>query len=265
MNTHAKVLQVLNIVAFIAVLVVNGLASSVGINGARTGALSDGIPNLFVPSGLTFSVWGVIYLLLVLFSVGQARGLFTRGAEAPEATRRIGLLFVLSSAANVAWLLLWHSRLIALSQAAMLVLLGSLIAIYLRLGTGSRRAGAAERLIFRLPFSVYLGWITVATIANMTALLVTAGWNGFGLAPEVWTVGVIAVAALVTAAVLATRRDAGYGLVVLWALAGIVLKRSADSSAASRVVFLAAAVCGAFVAAAVVASVVRSAVRPLKS
>ncbi|MCK7469180.1 MAG: hypothetical protein MZU91_14370 [Desulfosudis oleivorans] len=94
---------------------------------------------------------GVIYLLLVLFSVGQARGLFTRGAEAPEATRRIGLLFVLSSAANVAWLLLWHSRLIALSQAAMLVLLGSLIAIYLRLGTGSRRAGAAERLIFRLP------------------------------------------------------------------------------------------------------------------
>jgi translocator protein len=265
MNTHAKVLQVLNIVAFIAVLVVNGLASTVGINGAQTGDLSDTIPNLFVPSGLTFSVWGVIYLLLILFSIGQARGLFSRSAEAPEGTRKIGLLFVLSSAANVSWLLLWHFKLVALSQAAMLVLLGSLIAIYLRLGTGSRRAGAAERLIFRLPFSVYLGWITVATIANMTALLVTAGWNGFGLAPEVWAVVVIAVAALVTAAVLATRRDAAYGLVVLWALAGIALKRSADSSAASRVVFLAAVVCGAFVAAAVVASVVRSAVRPLKS
>jgi benzodiazapine receptor len=257
--------QVLNILSFVAVLVVNTLASTVGINGRLTGALSDKIPNLFVPAGLTFSIWGLIYLLLLLFAIGQARGLFSSGQNVPEGTRRVGWLFILSSAANVGWLLLWHFELIGLSMLAMLVLLASLLGIYLRLGTGRGRVRAGERLFFRLPFSMYLGWITVATIANATALLVKAGWNGFGLAPEVWTVAVIAVAALVTLAMLATRRDAGYGLVVLWALAGIALKRSADGSAASRVVFLATVVCGALVAAALIASVVRSALKPLKS
>ena len=265
MKTHTKVLQVLNIVSFIAVLVVNTLASTVGINGQRTGALSDGIPNLFVPSGLTFSVWGVIYLLLLLFAIAQARGLFSSGQNAPEGTLKMGWLFSLSSAANIAWLLLWHYELVGLSQVAMLVLLASLLGIYLRLGTGRSRARPGERVFFRLPFSVYLGWITVATIANATALLVKAGWNGFGLEPQVWAVVVIAVAALVTAVVLAARRDVAFGTVVLWALAGIALKRSADQGAASSVVFLAAVVCGAVVAAAIIASVVRSAVRPLKS
>lgn len=265
MKTNIKILQVLNILSFVAVLVVNTLASTVGINGQLTGAMSDRISNLFVPAGLTFSIWGVIYLLLLLFAIGQARGLFSSGQNVPEATRKMGWLFILSSAANVGWLLLWHFALIGLSLLVMLVLLASLLGIYLRLGTGRSRARTSERLFFRLPFSLYLGWISVATIANATALLVKVGWNGFGMAPEVWAVAVIAVAALITLAVLATRRDAAYGLVVLWALAGIALKRSADDSAASRVVFLASVVCGAVVAAALIASLVRSALKPLKS
>ncbi len=260
-----KAVQVFNILAFIAVVVVNALSSIVGINGRTPGELSDAIPNLFVPSGLTFSVWGVIYLLLLLFSIGQARGLFSSGQEGPEGTRRIGWLFVLSSVGNIGWIFLWHYRLVGWSLVAMLVLLVSLLVIYVRLGTGRSRAKTAERLFFRLPFSVYLGWITVATIANATALLVTVNWNGFGLSPEVWAVIMIAVAAAVTGVILAVRRDVGYGLVVVWALAGIALKRAADDSAASRTVFIAAIACGAVVAAGIVASAVRSAVRPLKS
>jgi hypothetical protein len=265
MKTNIKILQIVNIISFLAVLMVNTLASTVGINGRLTGALSDGIPNLFVPAGLTFSIWGVIYFLLLLFTIAQARGLFSAGQNGPAETRRIGWLFALSSAANVAWLLLWHHELVGLSVLAMLVILGSLLAVYVRLRTGRTRAGLAERWFFRVPFSVYLGWITVATIANVTAFLVKAGWNGLGLRPEVWAVAVIVVAALITLAVLATRRDAGYGLVVLWALAGIVIKRSADSSAASHVVFVAAIICGAVVAAAIIASAVRSALKPLKA
>jgi len=265
MKTNIKVLQVINLISFLAVLVVNTLASTIGINGRLTGALSDAIPNLFVPAGLTFSIWGVIYLLLLVFAIGQARGLFSAGQDGPEGTRRIGWLFSLSSLANVAWLLLWHHELVGLSVVAMLAVLGSLLAIYVRLRAGRTRPGSAERWLFRVPFSVYLGWITVATIANVTAFLVKAGWNGFGLRPEVWAAAVIIVAALITLAVLATRRDAGYGLVVLWALAGIAIKRSADPSAASHVVFVAAIICGAVVAAAVLASAVRSAVRPLKA
>jgi hypothetical protein len=264
MKTNLRILQAVNILSFVAVLVVNTLASTVGINGRLTGALSDAIPNLFVPAGLTFSIWGVIYLLLLLFIIAQARGLFSAGESGPEGTRRIGWLFFLSSGANVAWLLLWHYELVGLSLLAMLVLLGSLLAVYLRLGTGRTPAGPAERWFFRVPCSVYLGWITVATIANATAFLVKAGWNGFGLPPEVWTVVVIVVAALITGAVLATRRDAGYGLVILWALVGIMLKRSADAAPASRVVFVTAIACAAAVAAGIIASGVRSGLRPLR-
>jgi translocator protein len=265
MKTNIKILQIVNILSFLAVIVVNTLASTVGINGRLTGAISDGFPNLFVPAGLTFSIWGVIYLLLLLFTIAQARGLFSAGQDGPEQTRKIGWLFAFSSAANVAWLLLWHYELVGISVLAMAVILGSLLAVYVRLGTGRTRAGSLERWLFRVPFSVYLGWITVATIANVTAFLVKVGWNGFGLHPEVWAVAVIIVAALITLVVLATRRDAGYGLVVLWALAGIVLERSADSSAASHAVFVAAFTCGGVVAAAIIASGVRSALKPLKA
>ena len=264
MKINIKMLQIVNILSFLAVLVVNTLASTVGINGRLTGALSDRIPNLFVPAGLTFSIWGVIYLLLLLFTIAQARGLFSAGQNGPEGTWRIGWLFALSSAANVAWLLLWHYEQVGVSVLAMLVILGSLLAIYVRIRTGRIRAGSAKRWLFRVPFSVYLGWITVATIANVTAFLVKAGWNGFGVRPEAWAVVVIIVAALITVAVIATRRDVAYGLVVLWALAGIVLKRSADSTPASHGVLVAAVTCGVVVAAAIIASAVRSGLKPLK-
>ena len=261
MKTNTKILQVANVIAFLAVLVVNTLASTVGINGRLTGALSDGIPNLFVPVGLTFSIWGVIYLFLLLFAVFQARGFFKAGQNAPEGVLRIGWLFVLSSAANIGWLLLWHYELVGLSMIAMLVLLVSLLAIYVRLGTGRTRTSSGERWLLHVPFSLYVGWITVATIANATAFLVTIGWKGFGLPPQAWAAAVIVVAALVTLAVLLMRSDTAYSLVVVWALAGIALKRSGDASSASQVVFVAAIVCGAVVAASIIASAVRSAVR----
>jgi hypothetical protein len=264
MKTNGKLLQWSNLVAFLAVIVVNTLATTVGLFGAQTGALSDGIPNLFVPAGLTFSVWGIIYLLLLAFSVAQARGLFSADRQAPEALARVGWLFVVSSAANIGWLLLWHGRLVGLSMIPMIVLLVTLAAIHVRLGTGRTRPTGAERWFFRVPFSVYLGWITVATVANATAALVAAGWNGFGLAPEIWAVALVAVASLITLVMLLARRDAAYALVVVWALAGIALKRSQDDSPASRVVFTAAVACAAVVAAGIVATGIRSALRPAK-
>ncbi|MCX7029884.1 MAG: hypothetical protein NTU62_07150 [Spirochaetes bacterium] len=264
MKTNIKLIQASNILAFLAMIVVNTLATTVGLFGWQTGVLSDVIPNLFVPAGLTFSVWGVLYLLLLLFVVYQARGLFSAARQAPEALGRVGWLFVVSSVANIAWLLLWHLRLVGLSMIPMLVLLVTLIAVHVRLGTGRTRPTGTERWFFRVPFSAYLGWITVAIVANATAALVTAGWNGFGLASEVWAVAMVVVAALLTLVMLATRRDAAYALVVLWALAGIVLKRSADASAASHAVFVAAVACAAVVAAAIAATAIRSALRPMK-
>jgi hypothetical protein len=260
-----KIIQVANILAFIAVIIVNTLASTVGINGRLTGELSDRLPNLFVPAGLTFSIWGVIYLLLLLFTIAQARGLFSAGHVCPDGTQRIGWLFFLSSAANIAWLLLWHHELVGGSLLAMVAILAFLLAIYVKLGTGRTRSNAAERWFFRVPFSVYLGWITVATMANVTAFLVKIGWNGFGLPPQVWAIVLTIVAALIAIAVLAARRDAAFGLVVLWALGGIAIKRSADSTVPSHAVFITALVCGAVVAAALIGLAARSVFRPLKA
>ena len=125
------------------------------------------------------------------------------------------------------WLFLWHYDQIGLSVVFMFVLLATLIAIYLRLGIGKTSFTLKEKVFVCLPFSVYLGWITVASIANVASALVSIQWAGFGLADETWAVLVIAVALLITLAVIATRRDVAYSLVLVWALIGIAVNQSA--------------------------------------
>jgi hypothetical protein len=237
-------LQILNILAFLGTLAVNALANILPIAGRTTGELSDSYPNLFVPAGLTFSIWGLIYLLLGAFVVFQARDLFGGSGKATDLVQRIGWLFVLASVANMAWIFAWHHQRVALSLLIMVVLLLSLIALYLRLGVGIAATGTARKLLAHLPFSVYLGWITVATIANVTALLVHLGWNRFGLSEVFWTVLVVVVAAVITLLVLFLRRDSFYALVVVWAFAGILIKRTASANPEWPVV-ITAAVCGA--------------------
>jgi hypothetical protein len=222
-----RVLSPLNLVAFVGVVVINYLAVSLPLNNKSTGELSDQYPNLFVPAGLTFSIWGVIYVLLAIYAIYQLVVAFRRTATDGSFLDRIGVLFILSSVANMGWIFAWHYELVSLSLVIMLLLLLTLIAIYLRLGIGRSAAPGRERYLVHLPFSVYLGWITVATIANVTALLVDMGWNRFGLSEAFWTVAVIAVGVAITLVMLLQRRDVFYSLVVLWALLGILLKRMA--------------------------------------
>jgi hypothetical protein len=224
-------LKTLNLIAFLATVAVNALANSLPINGKTTGELSELYPNLFVPAGLTFSIWGLIYLLLAIFAVYQ---IAAPAANSADVLLRIGPLFILASAANIGWIFLWHYRRVSASLAVMLVLLASLAAIYLRLGIGAGAASWRQRLLVHLPFSVYLGWITVATIANVTVLLVHVGWNRFGASEELWTVVVLIAAALITLAVLFTRNDLFYALVILWAFLGILIKRRAVDSPPGR-------------------------------
>jgi hypothetical protein len=231
-------LQVANILAFLGTLAVNALANILPIAGRNTGEVSDLYPNLFVPAGLTFSIWGLIYLLLAAFVIYQARDLFSSSGIAAEVVGRAGGFFILASLANMGWIFAWHHRRLPLSMLLMLILLLSLIALYLRLGVGTPGAGTAKKLLAHLPFSVYLGWITVATIANAAALLVALGWNRFGLSEELWTVAVLLAATILTALVLLLRRDSFYALVVVWALAGIVIARRGPAG-------ITAAVCGA--------------------
>lgn len=220
-------LQILNLIAFIATALINILSTTIPLGYGDPGELSDAIPNLFVPAGLTFSIWGIIYFFLALFSIYQMRDIFkTEKVEMPFFDK-IGFLFIISSLANITWIFLWQYLFVPWSLLAMIVLLITLMLIYTRLNIGKTKFSTTEKLAVQIPFSIYLGWITVATIANVTAVLVdTLGVPSFGFAAEIWTILVIIVAVAITYIILFLRRDVAYSLVIVWALLGIYLKQS---------------------------------------
>ena len=213
------VLQTINIVAYIVTVAVNGLAGSTTLLGGVTSAdVSDKYPTLVTPAGFTFAIWGIIYTLLALFVIYQV---LPRNREKPF-LGQVGIFFALSSVFNICWLLLWHYDLISYSVILMLLLLASLILVYLRLDIGRVAVSLKERLFVHLPFSVYLGWISIATIANVSVALTAAGWDRFGIEAATWAVIIIGVAVELSLIMLATRRDVAFNLVVVWALLGIL-------------------------------------------
>ncbi|MBK6929745.1 MAG: tryptophan-rich sensory protein [Saprospirales bacterium] len=232
-----KLLPIFNILALVGVLVMNYLATALPIAGRTPADVSDMFPTLFTPAGFTFGIWGVIYLLLIGFVLYQAR-FFNK--ESPVFLEKTGWLFVLSCAANAGWLLAFHHLQTGLSLLVMLVLLGSLLAIYLSINDGQTIPSTAERWLVRLPFSVYLGWITVATIANTSILFSHLGWSGEPGGPQFWTVVVITAAVAIGLLALLHRHDVGFALVIMWALYGIYSKRIHDLSTEDGMVEMAA-------------------------
>jgi hypothetical protein len=227
-NKILQMLQIGNILAVIFTIIVNSLANILPIAGKYTAELSDNIPNLFVPAGITFSIWGIIYVLTILFSIYLAKDLFKKEKITKPFLEKISYFFILASLANIIWIFLWHYEQIVLSLLAMLMLLVSLLIIYLRLKIGLEKLTLKEKLFIHVPISVYIGWITVAIIANVTAVLVTIGWDGFGISQELWTILVIIVATIITLLIIITRNDYAYSVVIIWALIGIYLKRISE-------------------------------------
>lgn len=213
-------LNIVTIAAYALMVVVNALANILPINGMTTGVVSDAYPNLFAPAGVTFSIWGIIYLLLGVYTVYQGT---VKKARA-KVVGRVNRWFAFSSLVNAVWIFAWHYRVIWLTLLFMGALLWSLIRIADILRTSSLTT--TEKLVIKVPFGVYFGWITVATIANATVFLVSLGWDGYPLLPEVWM-----VIALLTGTAISIRRmvldqNIAYGLVPVWAYAGIWLKHT---------------------------------------
>jgi len=215
-----KLIRVLNLLTLLLTITVNSLANILPINGLQTGAISDSFPLLFTPAGYVFAIWGVIYLALTVFGIYQ----ILPSQRGNQRIDRIGPWFIIANLANAGWIFAWHYQLFPLSLALMLVLLVALLTIYLRLGIGAQRVSTSEKLLVNLPFSIYLGWISVATVANVSVVLYGLNWNGFGIDPVVWTVALIAVAALLGGLMIFLRREVAYPLVLVWALAGIWVK-----------------------------------------
>ncbi|HOO29133.1 MAG TPA: tryptophan-rich sensory protein, partial [Lachnospiraceae bacterium] len=243
-------MKLLTILTFVLMLAVNTLAVVLPINGVSTGQAADAYPNLFTPAGITFSIWSLIYILLaahVLYVLGLFREKET-GIDV-QIFRRICVTFSISSAVNAAWIFSWHYGKILLSMLLMLILLNCLIKINVMIS--KQTLSAKERFFVRLPFTVYFGWITIATIANAAVLLVSVGWDRFGLSENIWTVIMLLAGMLIGLAVLLRFKTVSYSLVLIWAYTGILIKHTSVSGFAGQypAVIITAGICLALFAA----------------
>jgi hypothetical protein len=212
--------QITVVLVTLVTIVINILADALPINGKGTGTISDAFQVYFVPAGYVFAIWGIIYIGMIAYAVYQALPA-QRNNPRLQAT---GWWVVLGGLANSMWIFLWHYELFAGTLGAMLILLATLIAVYLRLGSGQTKVSRGETWAVRVPFSIYLGWITVATVANVTDVLDYLGWNRFGISAAAWMVIMLAAVLVIAGLMNFLRRDVAYALVLLWALAGIAVK-----------------------------------------
>ncbi|MFA7201935.1 MAG: tryptophan-rich sensory protein [Candidatus Paceibacterota bacterium] len=212
-------IKIFAVVSYVAMVTVNFLANTVPINNRSTGDISDAYPNLFAPAGPAFSIWGLIYLLLGGYVLYQ---FLKKNQETEAILKKINPLFIATSIANMAWIFAWHYDYIGLSVLIMAALLILLIKIADILRT--EHFTLLEKVFIWAPFSIYFGWITVASIANITVFLVSIGWNGFGIADFVWTSIILLVGALI--GILRIHRDnnIAYGMVLIWAYTWILFK-----------------------------------------
>ncbi|MFZ0368830.1 MAG: TspO/MBR family protein [Halobacillus sp.] len=210
---------ILNLLAYLLVVVVNGLANTLPLNGQTTGEISNRLNVLFTPAGYVFSIWGLIYILLGIWVLRQ----FPASRRDLPIYQAVSGLFVLSCILNSLWIFMWHYNFFGLSVIVMILLLLTLIRLYIK-------AEAVDAsFLDRLPFSVYLGWISVATIANISYYLTYVEWSGFGISASVWTFILLIIATLLAFYILITKNDWVYPLVFVWAFVGIgVQNQDAD-------------------------------------
>lgn len=218
--TRDALRQLTNVIGIALTVAVNAAAVALPLNGISTGELADRFPVLIQPAGWAFSIWSLIYAGLIAYAVYQA----LPSQRTSPILRRIGWLVPLSCLANIGWLYLWHYEFASLSIIAMLALLASLAAIYVRLGPARTRLSGPARLWVAVPFSLYLGWITVATLVNVAVVAYDQQLAVVTENREGWTIVLLAVAAAVAVTVSVRRADIAYIGVIVWAVAAIIAR-----------------------------------------
>ncbi|MCA1318577.1 tryptophan-rich sensory protein [Bacillus tianshenii] len=222
----------LNVIAFLLIVLVNYLSNALPLNGQTAGEISDRLNVLFTPAGYVFSIWGLIYLLLGVWVIRQ----FPKNRRNLPIYQNTSGLFILSCILNSTWVVLWHYEFFVTTVAVMLSLLLTLIALFKKVQISD------PGLFDRLPFSIYLGWVSVATIANISYVLVYLEWDGFGLSDVTWTIIMLVVATLLAIWFNMANRDRVYPLVFVWAFIGIGVKNMEAYTNVAYVAFSLAAV-----------------------
>lgn len=214
-----KIWKWVNLCAFLCMVLVNILAEVIPIGGRTTGEISALYPSPLTPAPISFSIWGVIYGWLGVFLIMQ---LVSR--KEWEATDSIGPWFLMSCLANIGWLIAWHMDMMTTSIIFMVVLLITLIMMEGRLRYTDK--GWRDQLLVRGPFGLYFGWITVATIANVSIWLMSLGFNGFGWSSTLWQVIVLLIGGVILSAGVVRNKDWVYGAAGIWGYAGILMKQN---------------------------------------
>ena len=229
-TSRIKTLQVLNFIFFIVMIGMNTLAVILPLNGKSTGELSNNYPNLFVPAGITFSIWSIIYLALLIFCIYQIRSLFSKKPEPHLAMilDAIGYLFVLNAIFNALWIVAWHYEILPLSIVMMIGILGTLVQINKNLRPVQPYISGGLKVIVKASFGLYFGWICIATIANVTAVLVAYGIMPTGLSGQSWTCIMVLVGSAIGFIATINVRNGFVGLAIIWALIGIIIARNND-------------------------------------
>ena len=204
----------LMVIALIGVIAVNALANILPLNNQTTGEISNRLPVLFTPAGYVFSIWSVIYVLLIIWLVGM----WKKNKEIDASYIKQSILFIISCILNIAWIFLWHYEYFLLTVLVMIAFLVTLILLY------STYPVSDNRLTSRLPISIYLGWISVATIANISYVLTVYQWNGWGLSDPLWAVIMMTIGTALAIHIRFHHFDIAYVFVFIWAFIGIAVR-----------------------------------------
>ncbi|MBD2198205.1 MULTISPECIES: tryptophan-rich sensory protein [Calothrix] len=221
-NNRDFIRQLATLAAIIGAFVVNVISNIFPLNGLSIGQISNTLfKNVsIIPANYAFAIWGLIYLGLFALGIYQ----FLPSQKEDADLRNTGYLLVIASIAQSIWVYLFLSRLFVLSVIAMLLILLPLIAIYLRLNIGNQHVSRQKKWYLYAPISIYLGWISVATIVNVACALYFQNWNGWGISAESWTVMLLAIASAIAATIVIQRRDIAYVGVTVWAILAIAVK-----------------------------------------
>lgn len=212
---------IINLVGLIQMVLMNALANILPINGRQSGEISDELGLLFTPAGYVFSIWGLIYILLSLWVL---RGLFVKKREEVQVIENVGPFFLINTLLNSTWIFLFHYGLYEWSLVVIAAILLSLIIIYRKIVSSE-----GARKLNRFPFSIYMGWISVATILNVgVAYRGVSDADAWLISGELWTILLLVIAVLLAAFLIRLMHDYVYPLVYVWAFAGIYVARAAD-------------------------------------
>ena len=224
-----KIYAILNLVSIVGIIFWNYYANSAGINGNSVGSLSDEYANLFTPAGYAFSIWGLIFIGLLILGIYVMKIAFDSAAS-NDVINRIGPWLIIANIGNGLWLWFWLNEMTGVSVLVMLVILISLLTLMVRLGISTSDVSKDIKRMIYWPIACYTGWITVAAVANISAYLAKLNWSW--LFDEItWTVIMIIIAAVLYLLVLRTRKSFIFASVGVWAFVAIAVRHWGGISA----------------------------------